>query len=84
MNTPDLFAWIGEDEHGSGEVGLKQGDVPAGRIPLVATRRDKLDRATLVQQLQTQSTRYGKTLRLVRYVAIEDVVTIHPESIPKG
>jgi len=86
MNTPDLFAWIGEDELGSGQVGLKQGDVPAGRVPLVvvATHRDKIERAALLQQLQAQATRYGTTIRLVRYVAIADVATIQPESIPKG
>ena len=34
-NTPDnvkttaLYAWVGEDEMGSGQIGLKQGVVPA-------------------------------------------------------
>ena len=31
-----LFAWLGEDEHGSEVIGLKQA-LPAGLIPIVAT-----------------------------------------------
>lgn len=26
----NLWAWLGEDEHGSGEIGLKQAHAPAG------------------------------------------------------
>lgn len=37
--TCHYFAWVGEDELGSGEVGLKRGYVPAGLIPLVAIER---------------------------------------------
>lgn len=31
-----IYAWVGEDEYGSGKVGIKQGMVPAGIIPLAA------------------------------------------------
>lgn len=33
-----LYAWVGEDELGSGEVGLKQALVPAGFIALITCR----------------------------------------------
>lgn len=64
----ELYAWVGEDELGSGKVGLKQGLVPAGMIPLVSTDQTKLDRAHLVEQMQAQANRYGKTIQLVRFV----------------
>jgi len=60
-----LFAWVGEDEFGSGEIGLKQAHVPAGLIPLVAVRQDKVEK--LWPQLEAQARRYGKRIRLVRF-----------------
>lgn len=82
--APDLVAWIGEDELGSGRVGLKIGIVPAGRIPLVAVAADrlKLDRVPVVSQLQHQADRFGKTIRLARYVFAEDLVVLVPR--PQG
>ncbi len=44
----DLFAWVGEDEFGSGEIGLKQGLVPAGCIPLVAVTEQKMSQPYIV------------------------------------
>jgi hypothetical protein len=32
----ELFVWLGEDEEGSGEIGLKQALVPARLIPMVS------------------------------------------------
>lgn len=66
-----LYAWVGEDEHGSGRVGLKQGVVPAGTIPLVAMSYH-LDRmAKLKPQMEAQAAAYGKKIRLVKFVAAE-------------
>lgn len=85
-NTPEnvkavnLFAWVGEDELGSGEVGLKQGAVPAGYIPLVSVNAQKLDRDFIVRQLQLQANAYGKTIRLCKYEFVEEIVTIVPET----
>lgn len=69
----ELYAYVGEDELGSGEIGLKQGRVPAGFIPIVAIRRDKIDRDDLRMQMRRQTSRYGKQIRLVRFRA-EEVV----------
>jgi hypothetical protein len=79
-----LLAWVGEDELGSGEVGLKQAMVPAGCIPLVATKRAKVDQMPVVKQLQQQSNNWGKTIRLCRFVYSEELITLKPEGISHG
>lgn len=66
-----LYAWVGEDELGSGEIGLKQGMVPAGFIPLVATTREKIDRGAIESMLQVQSATYGKKISLVKFIFAE-------------
>jgi hypothetical protein len=70
-----LYAWVGEDELGSGRIGLKQGLVPAGYIPLVAMDYDrhKIDRAPLRTAMETQARKYGKKIRLVKFVFAEVV-----------
>lgn len=74
----EVWAWIGEDEFGSGVVGLKQGNVPAGRVPLVSTQRSKLDRPYLREQLQAQADEFGKTIRLVRLALVEECDALEP------
>lgn len=66
-----LYAWIGEDELGSGEIGIKQGLVPAGLIPLVAISKPKMDGLKI--QMNTQARVYGKKIRLARFVFVEVV-----------
>jgi hypothetical protein len=73
-----LFAWYGEDEFGSGEVGLKQGLVPAGVVPLVAVKREKVDRPEMRAQLQEQANAYGKTIRLGEFVFVRQLVELTP------
>lgn len=65
----NLHAWVGEDELGSGQIGLKQGLVPAGYIPLVATRREKIE--GLLPQMEAQAARYGKKIRLCMFRFVE-------------
>ena len=55
----EIFAWIGEDELGSGRVGIKQGNVPAGCIPLAAMDYDREKLERLVAQLQHQADAWG-------------------------
>lgn len=82
--TPDnvkeicLYAWVGEDEHGSGKVGIKQALVPAGYIPLVAVDDFKIDRDYIQEALQSQANKYGKTIRLCKFVFVEEIVTLEP------
>jgi hypothetical protein len=74
----ELFAWIGEDEFGSGEVGLKQGLTQAGYIPLVAIHRGKMDRADMILQLERQAAIYGKKIQLARFKFVEVLKEINP------
>ncbi len=67
----ELYAYVGLDENGSGAYGLKQGLVPAGLIALVAIDRDKVE--TWLPQLEQQAKRYGKKIRLCRFVFAEVV-----------
>jgi hypothetical protein len=67
----ELYAWVGEDEFGSGAVGLKQGVVPAGTIPMVAIEREKLDRYWA--NAERQAAAFGKRISLVRFRAVEVV-----------
>lgn len=75
-----LYAWIGEDELGSGEVGIKQGRVPAGFIPLVSIHDFKISRENIVEQLQAQANFYGKTIRLCKFAFVEEIIVIQPEN----
>lgn len=63
----ELFAWVGEDELGSGVVGIKQGIVPAGCIPLVATTEGKIRRGEVLAGLRAQAAKYGKKIYLCRF-----------------
>ena len=67
----ELFAYLGEDECGSGEIGLKQAQVPAGLIPMVAVRRDKMEKH--IEQLEAQAMLYGKKIYLCRFELVEVV-----------
>lgn len=74
----DLYAWIGMDELGSGRVGIKQGMVPAGFIPLVVMDFDREKIERLQPQMQAQADAYGVTIRLAKFTFVEDVVTLTP------
>lgn len=68
-----MYAWIGEDELGSGVVGLKQGLTAAGMIPLAAMEHH-LDRLTrLAPAMEQQAATYGKKIRLCKFVMTEVV-----------
>jgi hypothetical protein len=69
----ELFAWVGEDERGSGTVGLKQGVVPAGLIPLVAIKMHEDKMRKLKQQLEEQARASGKRIYLCRFTFFEVV-----------
>jgi hypothetical protein len=77
-DIPDLYAWVGEDEMGSGEVGLKQALTSCGLIPLVSVSQEKIGQPKIHGQMEAQSKMYGKTIRLIKFVAQEVVITIEP------
>lgn len=65
LKDMELYGWLGEDELGSGVIGIKRGLVPAGDIPLVATTFWKM--APLCDQLEMQAQTYGKKIYLCRF-----------------
>lgn len=69
-----MYAWVGEDELGSGVIGLKQALVPAGMIPLAAMGHhlDRLDK--LLPAMEAQAACYGKRIYLVKFTMIEIAV----------
>ncbi len=71
VSEVELYAWVGWDEFGSGEIGLKQGVVPAGTIPMVAIKREKLEAYWPFAELQAKH--YGKRIFLVRLTVAEIV-----------
>lgn len=73
-----LYAWVGEDELGSGEVGLKQAEVPAGCIPMVACKEGKIDQLYIREQLQAQASKYGKRITLCRFVLEKQLDVLEP------
>lgn len=68
-----LFAWLGEDEFESGEIGLKQALVPAGMIPMVSTKLAKMDQNYIKEQMDKQSKAYGKKIKLCKF-KFEEVI----------
>jgi len=82
MEEFELYAWMGEDELGSGEIGIKQAQVPAGYIPLVAIKPEKIAAEYIKEQLLKQAVTYGKKIYLVRFKFSEIVETLNP-TVPK-
>lgn len=74
----ELFAWIGEDELGSGEIGIRAAVCPAGFVPMVAILRHKIDRAEVTEQLEMLAKTYNKPRYLVRFTGVEIVKEIEP------
>jgi hypothetical protein len=65
----EAYAWIGRDEFGSGEIGFKQGIVPAGTIPMVSTDQKKLDQYW--HQAEAQASEYKHRIYLVKLTITE-------------
>ena len=62
-----LYAWLGVDELGSGEIGLKQAKVPAGYVPMVAIDESKMDRKEITLQLDVMGKMYGTRISLCKF-----------------
>lgn len=77
--TFECYAWIGEDEFGSGVVGIKGAYVAAGYVPLVSIDRYKLETEDIVEQMQAVVNSSGKPRLLVRLVMIEEVKSVRAE-----
>jgi hypothetical protein len=64
-----LWAWVGDDDgpEGDGGLGIKQGVVPAGVIPMVACRKEKMTQAYIVAQMNKFTKQLGKKRYLARF-----------------
>lgn len=62
-----IYAWVGEDEGGSGRVGIKQGWCPAGFIPLACMGHDLAKLARMKPQMEEQAKKSGMKIRLCRF-----------------
>jgi len=71
LEDVELFAWLGLDEFGSGKIGLKQGVVPAGLIPIVSIEQEKVDKYW--DQAEEQARECGKRIYLCRFKLVEIV-----------
>lgn len=72
----ELYAWLGEDELGSGEIGLKQAQCPAGMIPMVAVKLSKMQQDYIKKQMDLQGKAFRKKISLCRFRfdgVVEDV-----------
>lgn len=67
LESIELYAWLGEDELGSGEVGLKQARCPAGCIPMVAVKKGKMQQGYIRDQMDSQGKLYHKKISLCRF-----------------
>ena len=67
----ELYAWIGADDNildaRTGEIGLKQAYCPAGMIPMVAVRRDKMEQPYIVKQMESVTEMTGVPRVLARF-----------------
>ena len=73
MSQLMMYAWVGEDELGSGKVGLKIGKTPAGMIPLAAMgfHLDRL--AKLLPDMEKQAQASGMKIRLMKFGATGEI-----------
>ena len=74
LNEVTMYAWVGpNDAPGATDeaIGIKQGIVPAGCIPLVAIDKEKITRPQLRTQLQQLTRQTGKPRFLVKLAVVE-------------
>lgn len=64
-----LYAWVGVDDAPpfSGEFGLKQAACPAGMIPMVACKEEKMSQAFIVEQMEFGAHATRKPRMLVKF-----------------
>lgn len=67
LDEIELYAWVGEDELGSGGIGLKQARCPAGLIPMVAVDQWKMQQDYIRDQMDGQGKIFGKRVALCRF-----------------
>ena len=67
-----LYAWVGEDEYGSGEIGIKKIITSKGYEALASTKKKSM--LTFKEPMKMQSEHYGKKIRLCKFIFREVIV----------
>jgi hypothetical protein len=62
-----VYAWVGEDELGSGKIGIKRALTPAGMIPLAGIDLEKMKLNFIEQALDNQGKTYNKRIYLCKF-----------------
>lgn len=74
---PNLYAWVGEDELGSGKIGVKRVVLEKGNHTeynaLVTMESDPAKLLHYAPWLEAQTLKYGKKIRLIRFAAVEQI-----------
>jgi len=73
IESMELYAWVGEDEWGSGELGIKQARVPAGMIPIVSTKLSKINQEYIKEAMDVQGKNFDKKIMLCKF-KFEEVI----------
>jgi hypothetical protein len=76
LESIELFAWMGKDELGSGEIGIKQALCPAGMIPMVSINKDKMLQGYIKNQMNIQGKHYKKKIKLCRFKFEEVIIEV--------
>lgn len=76
INKIELYAWIGEDEYGGGEIGIKQAQIPAGIIPIVSTKLSKVNQEFIKEAMNVQGKTFKKRIMLCKFVFEEVILEV--------
>jgi hypothetical protein len=73
-----LWAWVGQEAGETGVARLQRAWIPLGTINLVGFSREVMADPRLVEALQAQADKDGQTVRLVKFVREQEVMTVGP------
>ena len=71
-----LYAWIGEDEENTEDIGIKMANGPKGPFPLISSDISKIDTEFIHSMLKTQATLFGRPITLVSFEVKEKIKEI--------
>ena len=76
VESVKLYAWVGEDECGSGEIGIKQARVPAGMIPIVSTKLNKVDQQYIQEAMDVMGKNFDNKIMLCEFTFKKVIIEV--------
>jgi hypothetical protein len=73
-----LWAWVAQEKGETGVARLQTAWIPLGTINLAGFNEETMSDPRLVEALQQQADKDGQTVRLVKFVRAEEVLTVRP------